>query len=426
MLSRRIGCYLKALSENFDVSLLCIKDAEHPHIERYEKARILRVPLKQGTLQERMEQFERAIRRQLESEDYAVAHSFDFVSGRVLAELKKQLGYHLLFEASTLCSQEWPYAQPDSTLSSEFLENIKSAETLAASNADALIVSTLQQKNFLQKQGIRQIPIHVLHNPALPRKKIPAHPEGYFQFLHLGGQTQLASALTALHALNILPPESKIHLAFGGHYGAETKARLGTLRESLNPKGTVLWPNLNCDIETDVLCAQSDAGLLILELESRNADFGSAMPELADFSTWGLPIIAADLPCVREFLNPNEALFFPPGDAFMLAECMKTLASSPKLHAYLASSSLAKAPVFQPYAFMDEALRLYHGWIGQRFKPSEMFAELMPDITPSISTPSALTPSKAYTTPDLLPSSFPSPEQDTLIVPPPSLSPLPE
>jgi len=418
MLSRRITYYIKALSKNFDVSLLCIKGAEHPHIEHYEKARILRVPLKQGTLQERMEQFERALRRQLESEDYTVVHSFDFVCGSVLADLKKQLGYHLVFEASTLCSQEWPYSPLELAPSPKFLENIKSAENHVASHSDALIVATAQQKKYLQNQGLGKIPVHVLYTPASPLTKKPINTKPYFQLLHLGGQNQYASARTTLNAFNTLPPPLKIQLAFGGHYCAKTKARLNTFRETLNPKGIVVWPNLDCETETGPLCAQANAGLLALELEPRNVEFGGAMPELADFCRWGLPIIAANLPCIREFLNQNEALFFPPGNSTMLAECMKTLASSPKLQTYLSSASLAKAPLFRPSVFTNETLRLYHEWTGKQLVPSETFFELMPDITPA-----AFTPSKACTTPGL-PSSFLPQEQDTIISPPASLSPF--
>jgi len=415
MLSRRITYYIKALCENFDISLLCIKDAEHPHIEHYEKARILRVPLKQGSLVQRAEQFERAVRRQLESEDYLVAHCFDFVSGRILADLKKQLGYHLVFEATTLSSLEWPHSQLECALSVEFLETMKSVETHAALRSNALIVASQQQKNCLHSKAGLQLPIHVVPHPALPRKGIPRQPTSYFQFLHLGGSSQLASLQTTLNAFKALPQELKIQLALGGHYDAKSKTHLAALKESLDAKENVVWPSLKHETETRALCAQANAALLVLEHEPRNLNFGGAMPELADFFTWELPIIASDLPCVREFLSEEEALFFAPGDDAMLAERMKELAASPQLQTRLGLASAQKADAFSPSKFMQETLRVYQPWLDRQMHTSEQLLEPLPDITPS----RAKTTSHPF-------ASFPSREQDTIIVPPASLCPSPE
>ena len=409
MLSRRVVHYIKTLSEYFDISLMCIKNAEQPHIERYEKARILRVPLKRGSFQKRIAQFERALRRQLESEEYAVVHSFDFASGRILADLKKQLGYRLVFEALTLRSQEWPHCQPELALSAKTLENIRQAESHAASHATALIVATQQQKNFLLGQGLCNVPVHVLFHPALPRKGIPPQPTGNFQFLHLGGESQLAALQTILNAFETIPQKSKIQLALGGHYGAESKAHLTALRETLDSKGTVIWPTPEYETETSALCAQADAALLVLEHETRNVNFGGAMPELADFFAWKLPIVASDLPCVREFLGEEEALFFAPGDSAMLAKHMQTLADSLPLQKRLSQALATKADAFGASRFIDETLRIYSPWMK---KASQQTAEPPPEMTPSraktASFPAVSFPPRETVSP-------PS-EQDTLIV----------
>jgi len=410
MLSRRITYYIKALSGSFDVSLLCLKDAEHPHIERYGKARILRVPLKHKTLQQRMEQFERAIRRQLESEEYAIVHCFDFVSGRVLAELKKQLGYQLIFEATTLSSQEWPHNPLEPALSAKSLDTITAEETYTASHANVLIVASKQQKKYFLRKGFLRTPVHVLFHPSLPRKGMSAQPTARFQFLHLGGQSQLTSLQTTFNAFKAIPPESKIQLAFGGHYSAQSKAYLTALRETLNLKETI-WPTLRHETEVSVLCAQANAALLTLEDEPRNVSFGGSMPELADFFAWGLPIVASDLPCTREFLNEKDALFFAPGNSTMLAERMKTLAASPQLQTQLAFASKAKAAAFEPARFIHETLRIYHPWLDKKSAPSAQLLESWPEITPS----------RAKTT--SCPSASSSRlEHETIIVPPASFS----
>jgi len=412
MLSRRVTYYIKALSGRFDISLLCIKGAEHPHIERYEKARIMRVPLKPGTLEQRQKQFERALRRQLESEEYAVVHCFDFVGGRVLAELKQQLGYRLVFEATTLSSQEWPHSHPEFALCANTLENIQQEEMNVALHANAIVVATAQQKRFLCSQGLGHLPVHLLLNPSLPRKGISAQPVGCFQFLHLGGSSQPASLQTTLHAFKTISPELKIQLAFGGHYGAQDKAYLTAWRETLNTQKAVVWPNLKQETETGALCAKAHAALLVLENEPRNVNFGGAMPELADFFAWGLPIVASDLPCVREFLGEGDALFFKPGDSAMLAKRMEELALSAQLQARLALACAHKASAFAPARFIYETSRLYYPWMEKPSPLSEQLLEPLPEFTPSMARTAS--------------ASLPFYEPDTLIVPPAFASSPPE
>ena len=53
--SRRLSEYLKGLSERYQVVVLTVKTPDHSHIERYQGARLLRVPVGSGDLRSRME-----------------------------------------------------------------------------------------------------------------------------------------------------------------------------------------------------------------------------------------------------------------------------------------------------------------------------------------------------------------------------------
>ncbi|HEY7955113.1 MAG TPA: glycosyltransferase family 4 protein [Polyangia bacterium] len=70
---------LKALAGRYAVDVLTLRPAqpgsvELPVVERFMKTRMLRVPVGHGTLGEKLEVFRRAIRRQLEGEEYDVVH----------------------------------------------------------------------------------------------------------------------------------------------------------------------------------------------------------------------------------------------------------------------------------------------------------------------------------------------------------------
>lgn len=61
----------------------------------------------------------------------------------------------------------------------------------------------------------------------------------------------------------------------------------------------------------------------------------------------GLPLIASDLPCLRELLRDGEsALMFPPGDAVELANALRRLWTEPALAATLRHGALERAARF--------------------------------------------------------------------------------
>src|SRR5260221_5045907 len=74
-LSRRLTQYLQGLSEQFQVVVLSNKTPDHPHIEKYLGARLLRVPIGSTDLATQVQAFDSAVKRQLETEEYLVCHT---------------------------------------------------------------------------------------------------------------------------------------------------------------------------------------------------------------------------------------------------------------------------------------------------------------------------------------------------------------
>lgn len=63
--------------------------------------------------------------------------------------------------------------------------------------------------------------------------------------------------------------------------------------------------------------------------------------KLFEYMASGRPIIASDLPALREVLNDKNALFFKPSDASDLARVIKMLISSQTLGYHLSQQALA-------------------------------------------------------------------------------------
>src|SRR6185295_10865475 len=77
---------LKALAGRYQVDVLTIKTGELPFVEKFMKTRMLRVPVGQGALGEQVDAFRRAVKRQLEGEEYDVVHLRSAWGGRAVVQ----------------------------------------------------------------------------------------------------------------------------------------------------------------------------------------------------------------------------------------------------------------------------------------------------------------------------------------------------
>ena len=73
------------------------------------------------------------------------------------------------------------------------------------------------------------------------------------------------------------------------------------------------------------------------------------------------PIIASDLPSIREILDNKVALLVKPGDANDLAEKIESLANQPKLAADIAVSAKA---ISVHYSWEERAKKIYNFLCG--------------------------------------------------------------
>jgi glycosyltransferase involved in cell wall biosynthesis len=79
---------LKALAPRYQVDVLTLKPqaGDLPYVERWQRSRMLRVPMGDLTLFQQVEAFRRAVRRQLESEEYDVVHVRSAWGGRAVLD----------------------------------------------------------------------------------------------------------------------------------------------------------------------------------------------------------------------------------------------------------------------------------------------------------------------------------------------------
>jgi glycosyltransferase involved in cell wall biosynthesis len=329
--SRRLTEYLKALPDRFNVVVLSAKTPDHSHIEKYQGARLLRVPVGSGDLVSRIQAFERAVRRQLESEDYALAHFTDPFGGYALCELKADYGYRLIYEAQTFPSQELRYTHPQTEGDKRFLAKIRRQELFCLMNVDRVVTGSRTTQSYIQSLGASTDQIRLLRAPVDLGPYTPdvlGAPDGRpMRLMYLGSQNGWQGLPTLVRAFGMALEEGvKAKLTLVGARHPDWQPHLEDLVKELGIQAHVEFqpPVLHDDLFK--VLALADVGVIPMDDVDRNRLQGGPLAKVSEYLAAGRPVLAADLPVTRELIPESTALFYPAGDTRALAGAIIELA----------------------------------------------------------------------------------------------------
>jgi glycosyltransferase involved in cell wall biosynthesis len=133
-------------------------------------------------------------------------------------------------------------------------------------------------------------------------------------------------------------------LIVGGHPGEADLSRVRGLVDTLRLGDRVTLTGLVAPGE--VRARLADASILVLPNTSSTISERYTSPlKLFEYLSLGRPIVASDLPAIREVLTDGEsALLVPAGDDVALGRAIGRLAADPALSARLGAASLALLP----------------------------------------------------------------------------------
>jgi glycosyltransferase involved in cell wall biosynthesis len=143
-------------------------------------------------------------------------------------------------------------------------------------------------------------------------------------------------------------------LIIGGHPGEPDRARIERLAADVGVADRLEITGL---LPRDrVALALTRATMLVLpNTASAISERYTSPLKMFEYLWAGQPIIASDLPALREVLAPGAALFVPPGEATALGAAMQALSADPARSATLAAAARALAPL---YTWEARAIRL--------------------------------------------------------------------
>lgn len=373
-MSRRLTEYLAAVEDRFAAVVLSLKTPDHSHIEKFRGARLLRVPVGAGDLAARLQAFDRAVRRQLESEEYAVAHFTDPFGGYALCETRNDYGHKLVYEAQAFPSQELRHTHPGVASDRRFLNKIRRQELFCLMNADQVVTGTTFTRNFIHSLGVPAENVRVLRAPvdlSLYRPEVLGLPDGQpLRALYLGSAAEWQGLELLLDAVKLAASEVKLFVTLAGPRSLEAEGQLQDRIESLGIADVVSLQAPVTHDEVFKLVAASDVGLLPLAPVERNSAQGGALAKAADYLAAGRPVLAADVGVAREVITDDAGLFFEPGNAEALAAELVRLAKDPALRVKLGRRARALAEERHDAARIKrQLLDLYQSLLGAGVRP---------------------------------------------------------
>ncbi|WP_233586065.1 glycosyltransferase family 4 protein, partial [Corallococcus sp. CA054B] len=374
------------MPDRFSVVVLSAKTPDHSHIEKYQGARLLRVPVGSGDLASRIQSFERAVRRQLESEDYALAHFTDPFGGYALCELKADYGYRLIYEAQTFPSQELRYTHPQTDGDRRFLSKIRRQELFCLMNADLVVTGSQTTRAFIQGLGAAEDQLRTLRAPVDLKPYDPevlGAPDGSpLRMMYLGSHVGWQGLPTLLRATALAAQQVDVRLTLVGAHHPDWKPHLEDLVNDLGIKEKVdFQPPVAHDDLVKVL-ALADVGVLPLDDSERNRLQGGPLAKVSEYLAAGRPVIAADLPVTRELIPKDAAIFFPPGDSRALSERILDLARDVPRRVALGKAGRAFAEkVLDAGLIRGQLLDLYDSLLEKRGHVPVEAASEPPDVT---------------------------------------------
>ena len=372
---------LKALAPRYSVDVLTLRAGTMAFQERFMKTRMLRVPVV-GSLGEQVEMFRRAIRRQLEGEEYDVVHLRSAWGG--LAVLAGASG-KLVYEVAR--STEGEPRAADAGLALE----LAAEEQLCLEKADLVLVPTHSARESLVARGLGQrvqiVPpgVDVDHFDWEPSLLTGAAANEVPRVLYSGKIAGGRGVRLLMRALARVKQRRPVKLVLAGAIddGFQTildDARLETgLDESdVERLGAIEHDDMPRVIAQATVCVAPSA-------PSDERPLASFPTKLLEYSACRRAVVAPRRPAVQELVEDGvTGVLFAPGDDADLARAIAQLLDDPDQRERIAEAGY-------------DRIRVSHPASATRRRLLEAYAQLLP---PSSWTP----PTPAVSPIDALPS----------------------
>lgn len=337
--SRHITHFTQALvAGGYEVTLFTAGLEGMPAIGTYAGARIIRHCSQEDNFLQRALCFGDAVWEHLRAQEgaYDVVHFRDIWSGMAALQVRLQFGYpfRLLFEANGLPSVELKYHYPalrdfpvlrgvSAARGASLPHKLKTQEQTLLRQVDAIVCVSCVTAIYLRSLGAYPRVMTIIPNGVDPAcfqavNGPAAQPPRLIYVGTLAPWQGVSVLIDSMPTVLSAFPEAQLHLIGPGKSRqqkelAKLTAKLGLSQEEVRFVGPLPPEEIPGQLSAASVC------LAPLAYNDRNVAQGCCPIKVLEYAAAARPIVASDLPVIRELLGEEEALFFQPGDGAELA-----------------------------------------------------------------------------------------------------------
>jgi glycosyltransferase involved in cell wall biosynthesis len=333
----------------YDVQLITPGDGQLPAIDTYEGAEVIRVPppADRNFLAHAIHFGDAVIDHVVTAPRYDVAHYRSIWSGLALAQNKARFGYKTLFEVNGLPSIELKYHYP-ALRGSDLLAKVREQELATLALSDAVICPSGVTRAFLISLGVPRDRITVIPNGVSPHDfaatPLPDRSSGVPTILYLGTLADWQGLDLLIEAMTTITAQQPAQLRIVGRGRHWQRKQLQKRIRKLGLEESIILDATVPHHAVPSVIAQADVCVAPLALNDRNVTQGCCPIKVIEYMACARPIVAANLPVVRELVREDvDALLFAPDAADDLARQILRVLNDRELAEKLATNAAARA-----------------------------------------------------------------------------------
>jgi glycosyltransferase involved in cell wall biosynthesis len=350
----------------YRVQLITAGDPSLPERDVYCGAQVIRVPVGDDpNYLKRAIEFGQAVTRHIASSPpYGIAHFRSIWCGLPIVQAQARFGYKTVFEVNGLPSVELKYHYP-ALKGSPVLSKIKQQEITALLRADAIVCPSAVTRAYIASLGIPREKITVIPNGVDVKLFTPQpcnRPPGERPvLLYMGTLADWQGLDVLIEAMRIIVAQRPAGLRIVGRGRGRQRKDLTKRVRKLGLEEAVSVEPAVPHHEMPALLAQADVCIAPLAYNDRNVTQGCCPLKLIEYMACGRPVVASNLPVVRELARDDvDALLFAPDDPADLARCVLALLNDASLAQRLGGAAAQRASRrFSWHAAQKKLLRVY-------------------------------------------------------------------
>ncbi|GAB3963949.1 hypothetical protein GCM10029978_023310 [Actinoallomurus acanthiterrae] len=257
-------------------------------------------------LLDRAEAFSRWVAAHLEPhrETLRICHVRDPWSALPVVTLPDR-GYRVVYEVNGLPSVELTHTRPSVTPAT--LAKIADLERVCLDRADAVVVPSRVIASALSRRGVPEAKLHLVPNGADVRDttaRPDGAPDGYL--IYVGALQPWQGLDVLLRAFARLADLTDLRLVICSSVPERRARPLRRLAERLGVADRLVWRFTLPHPEVAAWLAGAAVSVAPLTGCARNLDQGCAPLKILESMAAGVPVVASDLPAVRELMTDGE------------------------------------------------------------------------------------------------------------------------